>query len=109
MFTGASSVSSENGQTHSTVMELVQKYLQKGHALFTDNFYTSPQLYLDMLNNGTYACGIIRQNRKYYPSELRHITRKRPGYKFATYKLFTASIWHDRRDVTFPSTLQCFH
>ena len=43
--------------------------------------------------------------RKHYPSELRHITRKRPEYMSATYYLFTAGIWHDRRDVTFPSTL----
>ena len=63
-------VSSENGQTPS----IVQKYLQNRHAFFTDNFYTSPQLYLDLLN-GTKMYGKIRQNRKFYPSELRHTIR----------------------------------
>ena len=61
------------------------------------------------LDNGTHMCGTIHKNRKYYPSELRHITLKHLEYKFATYKLFTGGIWHDWRDVTFLSTLQCFH
>ena len=36
---------------------------------------------------------------------LKCLSLKRPQYEFATYKLFTAGIWHDRRDVTFLSTI----
>lgn len=105
VYTGAQADSTGCGHTHSVVMKLMQKYLNKEHKLFTDNFYTSPKLFLELLNNRTYACGTIRTNRKYFPDELKHITLKRPEYKFATCNSFTAGIWHDRRDVTFLSTI----
>ena len=62
-------------------------------------------MYQDLLNNGTYACGTVRINRKHFPTALKHVSLKRPQYKFATYKSFTAGIWHDRRDVTFLTTI----
>ncbi len=109
VYTGSTSDdtdSSDNrGSTHRTVMKLMEKYLNKGHTLFTDNFYTSPLLYQDLKNNGTYDCGTIRTNRKHFPTALKHLSLKRPQYKFATYKCFTAGIGHDRRDVTFLSTI----
>ena len=104
IYTGGS-CSDDRGSTHATVMKPMQKYLNKGHALFTDNFYTSPLLYQDLLNNGTFACGTVRINRKHFPTALKHLSLKRPQYKFATYKSFTAGIWHDRRDVTFLTTI----
>ena len=36
---------------------------------------------------------------------LKYVSLKRPQYEFATYKLFIAITWHDRRDVTFLSTV----
>ena len=50
-------------------------------------------------------CGTVRINRKHFPTALKHLSLKRPQYKFATYKSFTAGIWHDRRDVTFLTTV----
>lgn len=38
-----------NSSTHRTVMKLMGKYLNKGHSLFTDKFYTSPLLFQHML------------------------------------------------------------
>ena len=96
---------SEKNHTHATVMKLMSRYLNKKHKLFTDNFYTSPLLFKDLLENGTYACGTIHTNRKFFPNELKSPSLKRPEYKFATCGLFTAGIWHDRRDVTFLSTI----
>ncbi len=52
VYTGSTSDdtdSSDNrGSTHRTVMKLMEEYLNKGHTLFTDNFYTSPLLYQDL-------------------------------------------------------------
>ena len=67
-----SSESNEKGHTHKTVMKLMSNYLNKNHKLFSDNFYTSPILYKDLLDNGTYACGSVRTNRKYFPDELKN-------------------------------------
>jgi len=96
VYTGSTSddtdSSDNHNSTHRTVMKLMEKYLNKGHTLFTDNFYTSPLLYQDLKNNGTYTCGTIRTNRKHFPTALKHLSLKRPQYKFATYKCFTAGI-----------------
>ena len=97
MYTGGDgSNSTEHSHTHSTLMKLMQKYLNKGHTLFTDNFYTSPKLFLDLLNDGTYACGTIPQNQKYFPDELKNTYLNRSAYQFAIQKTFTVGIWHDR-------------
>ncbi len=42
-----------SGGTHTVVMRLMDQYLDKGHKLFTDNFYTSPLLYRSLLDRGT--------------------------------------------------------
>lgn len=41
------------------------------HHLCVDNFYTSPQLFKDLLEAGSLACGTIRNNRKGFPVELK--------------------------------------
>ena len=49
---------------------------------------------------GTYACGTIRENRKYFPDELKNAYLNRSEYQFAVQKTFT--VWHD---VSFFSTV----
>ena len=34
------------------------------------NYYTSPELFLDLYKNGENACGTARHNRKYFPKDL---------------------------------------
>ncbi len=84
-------------------MRLMDQYLDKGHKLFTDNFYTSPLLYQSLLDRGAYACGTVRPNRKHFPWKLRKKNKLvRPQYQFATDGQFTAGLWHN---VTFLSTI----
>ena len=45
----------------SIVMTHMQSYLQKGHNLFVDNWFTSPVLFEVLHANGTGACGTIRK------------------------------------------------
>ena len=42
------SSSMKYGVTHRVVMELVENYKGEGHCLFRDNYYTFPQLLIDI-------------------------------------------------------------
>ncbi|CAI7988607.1 hypothetical protein GBAR_LOCUS21 [Geodia barretti] len=36
-----------------------------------DNFFTSPALFMDLLQDGIYACGTVRSNRRGFPQDLK--------------------------------------
>jgi hypothetical protein len=55
------------GLSGSVVMELMQRYLNKGHHLYIDNCYTSPARFELLHCNKTGACGTIRKNRQGLP------------------------------------------
>jgi len=63
VYTGKKETSS-NGATYDVVMRLISSFLNQGYTLFVDNFYTSPQLFKDLLGQKTNACGTLRVNRK---------------------------------------------
>ncbi|OXA46903.1 PiggyBac transposable element-derived protein 4 [Folsomia candida] len=46
------------------VLELAKHYLNKGHHIYCDNFFTSPNLAQFLLQNKTYLCGTLRKGRK---------------------------------------------
>ena len=52
---------------------LMQKYSNKGHHLFIDNYYTSIPLASYLLQNGTQVTGTIRDSRKHFPIELKRM------------------------------------
>ena len=89
-------------------MDLVEPYVGKRHWIFFDNYYTSPQLLIDLLAKNTYGTGTIRQNRVNFPEELKSYNNKNldvGSYHFATSNNgLTAVLWHDRRDVAVLST-----
>ena len=103
IYTGKVSSSEESsfkGVGHHIVMELLQPYLGKGHWVFTDNFYSSPTLFLDLLKSNTYATGTAKSNRKDFPEALKSDAKMDVGsYQFATSGQLVAAWWHDRRDV----------
>ncbi|XP_048063742.1 mucin-5AC-like [Megalobrama amblycephala] len=62
VYEGKTSTSSGKGVGYDSVIRLVDhKALGKGYRLYTDNFYTSPTLFLDLLQNDILACGALRQ------------------------------------------------
>ena len=67
---------SGNGITYDLVFRLMDPYLNKGHILYTDNYYLSPALFLDLSRAGTGASGTTRF-RKGFPKRLKEqeITR----------------------------------
>ena len=72
VYTGAvsgvsSSSSKKHGVAYRVVMELVENYEGKGHCLFIDNYYTSSQLLIDLLEKNVYCTGTIRPTGKDFP------------------------------------------
>ena len=40
------------------------------HQLYTDNYYTGPEVYLTLYDKGINCCGTVRTNRQGFPGEL---------------------------------------
>jgi hypothetical protein len=54
-------------------MNLSQGLRGKYHHVYFDSYFTSTPLALDLLRSGIYMCGTIRQNRKYFPEDLKNL------------------------------------
>ena len=66
--------------------------MKKGHIIYTDNYYSSPQLFEDLQKEGTYAIGTGRTNRKHFPAFLKPQPEDislTEGHMFAYYKSTT--------------------
>ena len=57
----------------------------KHHHIFMDNFFTSPALFMDLLQDGIYACGTVRSNRRGFPQDLKGKQILRNRYTHSTY------------------------
>ena len=67
-----------------------------------DNFYTSPQLFKDLLEAGTLTCGTIRSNRKGFPAGVKDNVDQNDSLfckADMTEGFMTAVHWKDKRDV----------
>ena len=107
VYTGAKDDPIKKGLGYCVVTDLMEQYQGKGHCVFVDNFYTSPELFIDMLSLGTYCAGTIKTSRKDFPVQLIPNVTMAPGsFHFATVKDdLTAVWWCDRRDVYALSTM----
>ena len=69
VYAGAKKDTQSTGYGYQVVMDLTEQYQHKGHRLFIDNFYMSPQLLVNLLSKGTYYTGTTK-NRTMFPKEL---------------------------------------
>ncbi|KAJ8942605.1 hypothetical protein NQ314_010026 [Rhamnusium bicolor] len=53
----------KNSKANSLVLRLMEPYLDKGHHLYIDNFYTSLQLSECLQKRKTHTTGTFRSNR----------------------------------------------
>ena len=58
------------GLAYEVVTSLTKNYHNQVYILYTNNFYTSPELSRDLLDLGTYSSGTVRINRKHFPAVL---------------------------------------
>ena len=66
--------SEEEGESKSTmiklILDLAQPWFHTKRVINMDNYYTSPQVFLELKAKGVYARGTCRQNRKKFPKSI---------------------------------------
>lgn len=87
----------ELGVSGNCVVNLIERYLKKGHCLFTDNWYTSPRLARFLHENQTNCCGTVRNNRKEMPKFTKNLKRGERRC-MSTDKIMVLQ-WRDKRIV----------
>lgn len=78
--------------------------------LYTDNYYTGPELYDTMYSKGITACKTVRVNRIDFPKALVHKSTRNVPHGFYDYHSngpVLAAVWFDKRFIYFLSTLHC--
>ena len=87
-------------------MDLLEDLQDKGRLLYVDNYYTSPVLFEDLYERGTYTSGTARVNRKHYPDKKLDQDKMEWGdMVFFHHGALTAGKWKDKQDVYFLSTV----
>lgn len=81
----------------------MQKYIQKGHTLWIDNWYSSPKLYDHLHKNKTNVCGTVRKNRKGMPKFSNKLKKGETDTKHTENMMVVR--WMDRREVCMLTTL----
>lgn len=90
------------GISGAVVTTLMKDYFGKGHTMWTDNWYSSPDLFKHLHDNITNACGTVRKNRKNMP-KFRKL--KKGEVESKNNSSLLAIKWHDRREVHMLTTL----
>lgn len=107
IYTGAKteikSFDEELGKSGNIVYTLMEPYLNKGHILFVDNWYTSPILFARLHADKTNACGTVKGNRKYMPP-MKEALKKGEVVSYKTTNMLAIK-WVDKREVRMLSTL----
>ena len=90
------------------MMHLVDQLATKGagYHIYTDRFYTSPTLAVQLLEAGMYTTGTVQKNRKGLPEDLKRLRLKNHETKVYRHssKMLMALGWHDKRTVLMLST-----
>jgi len=79
--------------------------LRSGFELFTDNYYTSPRLYMALYNKGYNCCGTVRKGHKEFPEDLIVTKDMKVSREYRSNGPLLAVSWFDRRNVYFLSTM----
>ena len=92
------------GHAEMVALQLMEKLLNRGHALYVDNFYTSIPLVKALLNQKTLICETLRKNRKHLPKKIVS-TKIKKGQHIAKQKgHIIVEKWQDKRKVLMLST-----
>ena len=91
------------GRPFHIVMDLMEPLMDHGYSLFTDNFYTSPDLAVELYSRKTLLTGTTRVNRRHLPKCVKERLQK--GQVQAARKgPLLALGWEDKKHVVMVST-----
>jgi hypothetical protein len=96
------------GATESVVLSLLEDYHDKGHIVFTDNFYSSPNLFNELQQHEIGACGTVKPSRQNMPVDLNPrqlVLQKGDPPAFRRWEDLIACAWHDTKRVHFLSNV----
>ena len=92
---------SEVGLTKRVVLSLCEPIYDRGHHVYMDNYFSSPELYSVLLENQTGACGTLRTNHTGVPPLIKQAKLKKGSETICERDgdlLYIA--WFDKRQVT---------
>ncbi|KAK7106183.1 piggyBac transposable element-derived protein 4-like [Littorina saxatilis] len=95
------------GLGHHVILRMSSRFLDKGHHLYFDNYFSSVQLAEDLQRRETYMCSTIRINRKNWPTDLSGAVAKKMksgDILFRQCGNMVATLWKDKRPVAVLST-----
>ena len=105
IYTGRVSNNTEKDLSSRVLMDLVRPIANKGHHIYCDSFFSSPALFKQLVESGTYACGTVKSNRKGMPLSLRTTKLKTQGEMVQLQKgELLATAWRDKRTLNVLST-----
>lgn len=87
------------------VLDLCSDLLEEGRVIFMDNWYSSPNLFRELLRKNTYAVGTVRSSRKNIPVDLKTQKLKKGELTFRSTQNMLCLKWKDRKDVAMLSTI----
>ena len=85
---------------------LPNRYHNKGHIVYMDNYYSSVKLFRELMENKIGACGTINKTRKGFPEELKNVQLNKgdqPAFRSSNTLLVCS--WQDTKRVNMLSTV----
>jgi hypothetical protein len=105
VYTGRNGGAPEVGQAQRVVKDLTRDLVGHNHHVVMDNFFSSPDLFRDLHAEKIYATGTCRTNRRGWPDGLSpKLLRNQGDYTSRQCGVVTATIWKDKKQVSFLST-----
>lgn len=108
VYTGRRDGASEHGLSYDVVMKLIRDLKNQGYILYTDSFYTSPELARDLVAIGILTCGTVRENRRGFSDILKDKTwsktARRGDMRWVREGQLLFMQWKDNKVVTVLST-----
>ncbi|PNF42631.1 hypothetical protein B7P43_G01270 [Cryptotermes secundus] len=88
-------------ETHATVRGLCRRIEGLGHKQYMDNFFSSPDLFDELMTKNITCCGTVRPNWKGLPDDFRRrqFQLKKGDIRVRVRQNLTALVWKDKRDV----------
>lgn len=87
------------GQSAAIVLHLMKDFLDKGYALYTDNFYNSVRLTKELTKRKTYNCGTLQGRRKETPKQVVSKQLKKGEFFWQRSGNIVVGKWKDKKDV----------